>query len=231
MTTTDAAATPHDGESRDAEPPPGPVGSPLERVAGATRRLNRLVRITTADPAALAAAEAKLAEAAELLEASVHPGPHCQVGHGEGEVFRDFADPAAFFPYSPVVGPLNPVSPPVQVQIADDGRVTGTMTLTEAYNGPPWDLTHGGVVAMVFDELLGIAGIAGAGGGFTGRLTIRYRKPTPILAEIALEAWLDRVEGRKLIAKGEMRHNGVLTADAEGLFVKAGGILSEHGSS
>jgi len=225
MTTADALATPEDAD-------PGPVGAPptdpLERVADAARRLNRLVRVTTADAASLAAAEAKLAEAAELLEHSVHPGPHCQTGHGDGDVFQTFADPAAFFPYSPVVGPLNPVSPPVQLEIADDGRVHGTMTLTEAYNGPPWDLTHGGVVAMVFDELLGIAGIAGAGGGFTGRLTIRYRKPTPILQEIALEAWLDRVEGRKLIVKGEMRHEGVLTAEAEGLFIQVGDTLSGH---
>lgn len=58
-------------------------------------------------------------------------------------------------------------------------------------------------------------------------LTIRYHKPTPILQEIELMAWVDRVEGRKLMVKGEMHHQGEITAVADGLFIKKDGILSE----
>jgi acyl-coenzyme A thioesterase PaaI-like protein len=125
------------------------------------------------------------------------------------------------------VGPLNPIAPPVEMLIGEDGVVRGEVTLTEVFNGPPWDLTHGGVVAMIFDELLGVAGIT-VGGGFTGRLTVRYRKPTPIGRPLRLEARVVHRQGRKITAHGTMHDGDVLTAEAEGLFISAGGALSEH---
>ena len=194
-------------------------------LADAARRVIRATRVTEANADELTSAAALLEQAAEVLERASHAGPHCQIGWGP-QGFRLGAAPAEFFPYSPVIGPLNPVAPQVELHIGDGGEVTGTMHLTEQYNGPPWDLGHGGVLALVFDELLGIAGIAGAGGGFTGRLTVRYRKPTPILADIELRAWLDQADGRKLVAHGEMRHDGVVTAEATGLFIQLAGPLA-----
>lgn len=215
-----------------------------QRLADATRSVIRATRITQVDADALTKAAALLDEAAGLLEETTFDGPHCQVGHGFGTEITTkgppptlFAGtPSDFFPYSPVVGPFNPIAPPLDLVIGEEdvnGRptkvVTATMTLSEAYNGPPWNLAHGGVIALVFDELLGNATIAETGGGFTGRLTVHYRKPTPILEPVELRGWVDQISGRKLIAKGEMRANGVVTAEAEGLFIQAGMSLSEMG--
>jgi acyl-coenzyme A thioesterase PaaI-like protein len=202
--------------------------NPLTDVAAAARRVNEAVRTTAADDETLARAQAKLAEAADLLERAVHQGPHCQAGHERALGLDTWATPDRFFPYSPIVGPLNPISPPVELTVDDDLVVHGRVTLGACYNGPPWNLAHGGVIAAIFDELLGVATIVKAGGGFTGRLTIHYRKPTPVLEELELRASLDEVHGRKLIARGEIRAGGVLTADAEGLFVKVGGPLLDH---
>jgi acyl-coenzyme A thioesterase PaaI-like protein len=199
----------------------------LRALADATRELNRLVRITQADAAATARAQELIAEASSLLASDTYDGPHAQTGLGGDVMMRLSPRPADFFPYSPVVGPLNPVAPPVELEMTEDGRAVGTVTLTEPYNGPPWDLTHGGVVALIFDELLGIAGIAGAGGGFTGRLTVRYHRPTPIGQAIALEAHVTDVRGRKIKVEGTMHADGILTAEAEGLFIKAAGVLSD----
>lgn len=206
-----------DQDARDQE---------LRGLAAAAREINRLVRTTTAPPELLAEAAATLRRAAALLEDHVHEGPHWQLGLGRSRL-RPFTDPGDFFPYSPVVGPLNPIAPPIEVQVDDEGVVHGWMTLTEPYNGPPWDLTHGGVIAQIFDELLGLATIAGGGGGYTGRLTVRFRKPTPILREVEVRAWLESSSGRKLVARGEMRHEGAVTAEAEGLFVRAGRTLAD----
>lgn len=197
---------------------------PVARLAGAARRVNRAVRITDPDDATIAEAVALLDRATELLETAVHPGPHCQVGFDQ-YLFDGEVPPHDFFPYSPVVGPRNPLAPPVELHIEEDRRITGTVTLHEGYNGPPWNLAHGGVIALIFDELLGVAGIAATGGGFTAQLTINYRKPTPILVPLQLSARLDSIEGRKLVCKGEIRHDGVVTADAAGLFIKVGGPL------
>ena len=79
-----------------------------------------------------------------------------------------------------------PEAPPCTFEVLPDRTLRGEVTLHEGYNGPPWNLAHGGVIAAIFDELLGVGSIAAAGGGFTGRLTVNYRKPTPILVPIEL---------------------------------------------
>ena len=214
----------------DASSPPSP-GNPNgpEAVAAvaAARRVNRALRVSATDGAVRARVAALLDEAAELLEADEHPGPHCQVGFSPPD-FGEGSSPAQYFPLSPIVGPLNPLSPPVDFQVQPDRTVRGSVTLHEGYNGPPWNLAHGGVIAAIFDELLGVGSIAAAGGGFTGQLTVNYRKPTPILQPIELHAWLDRQEGRKLHMRGEMRHDGVVTADAEGIFILTAGPLRDE---
>ena len=53
----------------------------------------------------------------------------------------------------------------------------------------------------------------------TASLTIQYRRPTPIGTEVRLEARLDRVEGRKVVVSGRVEVDGVISAEAEGLFI------------
>lgn len=210
-----------------ADAPAAPRDPAADRaLADAARRVNRAIRVTAAAGDVRARAVALLTEAAALLETDEHEGPHCQVGFGAG-FFDGGASPAQFFPYSPVCGPLNPLSPPVELTVTDDRHVTGRVVLHEGYNGPPWNLAHGGVIAQIFDELLGVAGIVAAGGGFTGRLTVHYRRPTPILEELALAARVERIEGRKLIATGEIRHGDTVTAEAEGVFIQVAGPLRD----
>jgi acyl-coenzyme A thioesterase PaaI-like protein len=84
--------------------------------------------------------------------------------------------------------------------------------------GPP-ESVHGGVVALVFDELLGCVVVVNALGGFTGTLTVRYVSLTPIGQPIRMRAWIDRSEGRKTWAKGTMHHGETLCAEAEGVFI------------
>ena len=76
------------------------------------------------------------------------------------------------------------------------------------------------MIAATFDELLGSTNLIHQVGGMTGTLTVRYRAPTPILQEIALEGWLERVDGRKVFTRGQMRHEGRVTAEAEGVFIR-----------
>ncbi len=56
----------------------------------------------------------------------------------------------------------------------------------------------------------------------TGTLSIRYRKPTPLLTELVFEAWVDRVDGRKIFTVGKLSADGSVTAEAQGLFIAVG---------
>lgn len=198
-------------------------------LAAAARRVNHAIRVSGVEPDELADVARELDLLADRLAAVEVPGPHCQVVLGELTMTEmpgvEVVQPEEVFPYSPVIGPLNPLSPPAELTVRADKTVVGTVVLGTAYNGPPWDLVHGGVIAEVFDELLGVTAMVAAGGGFTGRLTVHYRKPTPINEELRLEGWVDEVSGRKIVARGRLYHGDVLTAEAEGLFIQSVGPL------
>jgi acyl-coenzyme A thioesterase PaaI-like protein len=196
-------------------------GTEIAALADEVRRLVTAVRVADAPPEVLAAARALAAEAAALLEPHRWPGPYAQgsLRGDKGPLDQPGVAPADFFPYSPVIGPRNPVAPPAVFEPQPDGSVTGWYEGAPQFNGPP-GFVHGGVIALVFDELLGVVGVVQGAGAMTGTLTIRYRRPTPIERRVDLHAWLDRVEGRKVFIRGEMRVDGEVTAEAEGVFIR-----------
>ena len=53
-----------------------------------------------------------------------------------------------------------------------------------------------------------------------GTLTVRYERPTPIGQPLTFDAWVDRTEGRKVFTLGTISADGVVTARAEGVFVR-----------
>jgi uncharacterized protein (TIGR00369 family) len=117
-----------------------------------------------------------------------------------------------------VVGLRNPIAVPLQITHDPAGRARSEFHLNALYEGPP-GMVHGGVVALVLDQIFGEAAAAGGSPGMTGTLTIRYTRPTR-LGDCSAEAWIDRVEGQKTIVKGEMRDaEGRTTAEAEGIFI------------
>lgn len=190
-------------------------------------------RVSQAPESVLAEAARLVAAAVELLGPHRHPGPHQQAGFEQLPAVsfssRQDLDPAEYFPFSPIIGPLNPVASPAVLWREPDPdphhpagaglRVGGTMRLGATYAGPP-STVHGGVVALVFDELLGVCGVVNGAGAMTGTLTIRYRRPTPLDEVIELSSWVERVEGRKVFIDGTMHHEGELTAEAHGIFIR-----------
>lgn len=206
---------------RTAPEPDRPLAvedSPRNRVAAGIRRISGLVVGRPLDKESLTAAAAAIAKVAEDLERAAGPGkaPRGMPDHR--------GHPQDFFPTSPIIGYANPIAPPVDVwRVAGrDGKVElrGRACFGYPYEGPP-TCVHGGVIAELFDELLGSVNIAAGRAGMTGTLTVRYRRPTPLLAELDLVARQERTEGRKLFASGAIYFDGEPTAEAEGVFIEA----------
>ena len=121
-------------------------------------------------------------------------------------------------PYSPVSGRRNPVAPPVRMW-RDGQEVRGEAVFSPTYAGPP-NSVHGGIIAAVFDEMLSMANVISGSAGFTGTLTIKYLRHTPLDRPVELWAVNERNSGRKQYSRGEMRVDGQVTASAEGLFIR-----------
>lgn len=122
-------------------------------------------------------------------------------------------------PYSPVIGAANPGAPPMTVRTLEDGSVVGETTMRPIHEGPP-GAVHGGWVATLLDQLLGHANAAAGVGGMTAELTVRYRRPTPYGVPLTVRARTDAVDGRRVRASGEILADGVVTAEATGLFLQ-----------
>lgn len=126
---------------------------------------------------------------------------------------------------NPMAGWSNPIAPPVNSWFEGD-LALATCRCGWAYEGPPGSV-HGGFVAAIFDQFLGIAQILTGQPGMTAYLHVNYHNRTPLNTELKLEGRLVKVEGRKNIIRGEMYAEGVMTASAEGLFVQPrGGMRS-----
>ena len=189
-----------------------PQRAEMRRLAEAMRLVIERLVATKAPAEDLARAAAALEEVAASLEG--FPRGHSFEGFAES---ANAGDPYAHFDHSPIIGRANPLAPPLELAVLD-GKVVGRAVFGSAYEGPP-GAVHGGYVAAAFDELLGMAQSLGGKPGMTGTLTIRYRRPHPLHAEITFEAELLRVEGRKIFTVGRSFADGELRAEAEGLFI------------
>lgn len=116
-----------------------------------------------------------------------------------------------------VVGLRNAVAPPLVIEHEPSGRAWSDFHLGAAYEGPP-GLVHGGVSALILDQMLGEAAGAGGKPGMTGTLTLRYRRGTP-LGDLRAEAHIDRVDGIKTYAVGHIADAEGVTVEAEGVFI------------
>lgn len=176
-------------------------------IADALRELAAVSIRTTVAPEVAAEAAERLREVHAMLSSEVG-GASYGVRFSKDGVGRPWGNA--------VVGLRNPVAPPLDIQRDDDGRIWSDFFLGPQYEGPP-TLVHGGVSALLLDQLLGEAAAEGGKPGMTGTLTVRYRRGTP-LGPLHGEAKMTHTEGVKTFVSGHI-------ADAEGVCVEAEGIF------
>jgi hypothetical protein len=119
--------------------------------------------------------------------------------------------------FNPVIGVGNPLAPPLRIEAGEDG-VEGRCTLGLAYEGPPMH-GHGGVSAMLLDQVLGHASAATGSPGVTTDLSVRYLRPVPL--DVPLRVWgrVVEAEGRFLKLRPEQARRlfaGLASLDAAG---------------
>lgn len=117
----------------------------------------------------------------------------------------------------PVLGPASPFA------VESSSRIEGDEAVTDVVLGPGFEgapgRAHGGVVAALFDDVTGHALGFAEVPAFTGTLTIRYRRPTPIGVPVQFRARLDGREGRRLLISADCRCEGEILATCEAVYV------------
>lgn len=107
--------------------------------------------------------------------------------------------------YNPVSGVGSALAPPLELRLADPDRpeagTVGTLSLGQAYEGPP-GYAHGGMSALLLDQLLGATAIAAGLWGMTVRLETDYRAPVPLQTPLELRARVVEDAGRRTVVTG-----------------------------
>jgi acyl-coenzyme A thioesterase PaaI-like protein len=106
------------------------------------------------------------------------------------------------------------------VRVPPDGLI-GHCTLGIAHEGPP-GYGHGGMSAMLLDELMGRACAAAGMPGLTVSLHMRYHRPVPLETPLRIVARLTGTDHRKSFVAGSMSTETDPATDlvtAEGVFV------------
>ena len=77
---------------------------------------------------------------------------------------------------------------------------------------------HGGVSALILDHILGEAASPDRKPRFTGSITVRYLRATP-LGALHVEAVSTRTDGVKTYCTGHIADAEGITVEAEGVFI------------
>jgi hypothetical protein len=184
----------------------------LESLAGTVRVLVDATIRTTADDAEVRRVRDDLAALVARLRASQLPGP---AGIRYNDELRSWNWGNA------VMGAANAIAPPLHV-VHDSAGCHADVVLGAAYEGPP-GLVHGGVSAMLLDHIMGETASGMRRTTFTGTLTMRYRRGTP-LGPLRLEASIVREEGRKVFVAGSIADADGVTVEADGVFIQPAGM-------
>jgi acyl-coenzyme A thioesterase PaaI-like protein len=180
-------------------------------LAAAIRRVSERCVTTEADADTLWRAASDIEAVADALPS----GPSAFERFASGSYG---AKPIELIDRTALMGRANPWAPPMVVAHVD-GVSECTLTFAEVHVGAP-GMAHGGAVAAVLDQLFGHALVMADRRGFTGRLVVRYLKPTPLHRPWQCRAWIEDVSGRRVTVRGEILHGETRLVESEALMVQ-----------
>ncbi len=115
-----------------------------------------------------------------------------------------------------VCGVENPHGLKLKVKRGGENQVTAEFIAEDRYRG--WsDYLHGGVLTLIFDEMLGWLSRYMGYDALTARLEVRYRKPVPLGSRLVFSGVLQRkIKGLLDIKLHAILEDGSVAAEASG---------------
>ena len=175
---------------------------PHAELVGALRVLADAATRTLVGPERMRAAALTARALAADLAAELHPTPWRPLPPGAAATFSQHA---------------NPLLPELAVDWAGE-RLVGRARLLPSYGGPP-GLVHGGILALMFDQVLGML-LHGVGRpSLTANLSVDYLAGTPLETDLELVGEVTETAGRRSTAVVTIGPPGTVTARATGTMV------------
>lgn len=162
------------------------------RLADQIRALTQRIVSTDVDAVALDRAAGLVASATAELGGK---------GRAHSEPSRlDAEMPSGLRAHGLLVGVAHPMAPPVVLSWEGDVAI-GRLRFSRAYEGPR-GFVHGGISALLLDEVTAKVRPLMRTGRVTRTLNLRYRRPVPVETDLVVRAELVSREGRDAVATG-----------------------------
>ncbi|MFD6895169.1 hypothetical protein ACFWB0_11560 [Rhodococcus sp. NPDC060086] len=190
---------------------PGRFGeAPLpqtHRAATSLRRLTGLLLSLEHEHDVVDEMLTRFAEWEQLLAAAVPPSSRLRRGDDTSGDRRVYLDHAVD------IGAFNPAFPEYELRTFDADTASGTVNFPVVYEGPP-GLVHGGFLAVFFDCVIQQHNCEVGIAGKTRLLSIRYRRPTPLLTTLDFDV-VRRATERGLVSEARLMRDGEVLCIAE----------------
>jgi len=174
-------------------------------IASLLREIAGLVVSLEAPHPALERLAAALRGAEQELRPLVPADPSPRVGS------QAASDGRAYLDHSRNVGAFNPCFPIYEIRVEGD-HAAGTVRFPVVYEGPP-GLVHGGVLSLFFDAVVQHHNCDAGVAGKTTSVEVTYRRPTPLLVELAFE--IDRVvDAGRIVSSARLTAGGAVLCEA-----------------
>jgi acyl-coenzyme A thioesterase PaaI-like protein len=152
----------------------------MEQLAAAVRDLADAAAVTGVDRATVDEVTGALALLTHRLGMTTEDDAY------SGLVVKpvDYSVPDGPMPLNPIIGSCSPMRPDVELRL-DGGEVTGRARFSRRFVGPP-GYAHGGISAMLADQLVASSVTAIGVRSITRSLTLRYLRPLPLDEDVEL---------------------------------------------
>ena len=128
-------------------------------------------------------------------------------------------DPIEFDPFSVAGGEYHPAAIGLSFFKESDESVIGQGTIDPMFAGPP-ERVHGGVQALIIDEVMGALNRMRGRQAYTAYLKVSYKGPAPLEVPVTFRAWVHSIDGRKITLMGTGDGPEGRFMEAEGLFIQ-----------
>jgi len=193
-----------------------------ERLAAAARAFADAVAVTAVDRATID----EVTGALELLTHRLSVETDDDGYSGLLVLPVDPERPETYMPLNPIVGRCNPSRPDVDVRIGD-GEVVGRAVFSRRFVGPAGH-AHGGISAMLADQIVAAAPMAIGVRTVTKSLTVRYLRALPLDEEVELWAVCEPA-GDQFKAKFEVRARGEIAVAGTAVLVPYQNLATRAG--
>ena len=121
-------------------------------------------------------------------------------------------------------GESNPYGLKLRYRYPEEGEACTSFTIPDYFTG--WQgIVHGGLLAMVLDETMAHACVSQGLYGFTGEISVRYRKAVSVGTTVHASGSVVATRRRVVTTVGQITVAGTKIAEAEATFMVSAGPL------